>query len=226
MECPIELRLRQIEAHVFMSDYDIAEKLADKVLRDFIETRLSNLLKLDPQEIIKLLSVILYLFEKLGRYADIIDLCESFMNEKAIMERCNPFSLFYILEDTRFNPKLISISNYNSPLYKDLKERFFAMRLLIKQNWLKNPTFLFFEEFSNPALCGDPEWLEASTWFMEAVRDHLVCVRAIQVEFREHFKKYYNSRTVLMRTGFEDRVQLFLSHDLDENSALADMWPV
>ena len=61
---------------------------------------------------------------------------------------------------------------------------------------------------------------------MEAVRDHLICVRAVQVEFREHFKKYYNSRTVLMRTGFEDRVQLFLSHDLDEASALADMWPV
>ena len=95
------------------------------------------------------------------------------------MERCNPFSLFYILEDTKFHPKLHCISNYNSPLYKDLKERFFAMRLLIKQRWLKNPTFLFFDDMMNPALCGDPEWLEASAWFMEAVRDHLICVRAV-----------------------------------------------
>ena len=71
---------------------------------------------------------------------------------------------------------------------------------------MKNPTFLFFEDLSNPALCRDPEWLEASAWFIEAIRDHLICVRAVQVEFREHFKRYYNSRTVLMRTGFEDRV--------------------
>ena len=50
------------------------------MLKDFIDARESNLLKIDPIESIRLLSVVLYLFEKLGRYADIIDLCESFMN--------------------------------------------------------------------------------------------------------------------------------------------------
>ena len=132
VECPLELRIRQIESHVYMSDYTTAEKLANKLLKDFVETKESNLLKIKPPESLRFLSVMMYLFEKLGRYADIIDLSESFINTPEIMERCNPFSLFYILEDTRFNPKLISISNYNSPLYKDLKERFFTMRLLIK----------------------------------------------------------------------------------------------
>ena len=63
-----------------MSDYETAEKLTDKMLKDFTNARDNNLLKIDPIESIKLLSVVLYLFEKLGRYADIIDLSESFMN--------------------------------------------------------------------------------------------------------------------------------------------------
>ena len=75
-------------------------------------------------------------------------------------------------------------------------------------------------------MCEDVKWVEAVSWFIEAISDHLICVRAIQVEFRDHFKKYFNSRTVQMRTGFEDRVQLFLSHDVDENTTLSDMWPV
>ena len=130
------------------------------------------------------------------------------------------------MENIKFNYNLKEIHNYSSPMYRDLKERFFEMRLMIKQKWLKNPTFLFFEELTNPGMCEDVKWVEAVSWFIEAVSDHLICVRAVQVEFRDHFKKYYNSRTMLMRTGFEDRVQLFLSRDVDENTTLSEMWPI
>ena len=90
-----------------MSDYKMADHIAEKLLRDFKETRDSGLIKdLSPNDTLKFLSINLYLQEKLGKYIDMIDLCESFITTEEIMQRCNPFSLFYILEDTRFNQNL------------------------------------------------------------------------------------------------------------------------
>ena len=179
-----------------------------------------------PAEIIKFLSVMLYLLEKLGFHQYMIDLCENFMSIEEIMMKCNPFSLFYILEDTKFNQKLYQIHRMRAPFYDEVKQRFFEMRALIKQHWLNNPTCFFFDDFANPAMCDDPQWVEAASYFIEAIQDNLICVRAIQVEKRDNFKKFFGSRTVLMRTSFEDRVQLFLSKDLDEETQLTDMWPI
>ena len=44
-----------------MSDYKAAYRLADRLLDDFKETRDSGLLELRPNEVIKFLSVYLYL---------------------------------------------------------------------------------------------------------------------------------------------------------------------
>ena len=66
MRCPIDVRLKQVEALVLMSDYKSANRLAERLLDDFKETRESGLLEMKPKEIIKLLSVYLYLQEKLG----------------------------------------------------------------------------------------------------------------------------------------------------------------
>ena len=100
------------------------------------------------------------------------------------------------------------------------------MRLMIRDHWLKNPTCFFFDELANPAVCDDPKWVEAAFWFTEAISDHLICLRAVQVEMREEFTSFFKSRTALMRTSFEDRAYLFLSKDTDENTKLTDMWPV
>ena len=64
MRIPIEFRLRQIEMLIFMDDYRGANKLAVKLLQDFRETRDSDLLELRPKEVIKFLSIFLYLQEK------------------------------------------------------------------------------------------------------------------------------------------------------------------
>ena len=64
MRIPIEFRLRQIEILIFMSDYKGANKLAVKLLQDIRETRDSDLLEVRPKEVIKFLSIFLYLQEK------------------------------------------------------------------------------------------------------------------------------------------------------------------
>ena len=79
VRCPIDLRLKQIESLIFMSDYKSANRIAARLMEDFKETRDSGLLEMKPNEVIKFLSIYLYLQEKLGKYVEMIDICESFL---------------------------------------------------------------------------------------------------------------------------------------------------
>ena len=64
---------------------------------------------------------------------------------------------------------------------RTLKERFFDMRLKIRKHFLENPCFTVFEGLT-PANAVDHEWVEIVANFSEAIADHLVFMRAIQVE--------------------------------------------
>ena len=72
----------------------------------------------------------------------------------------------------------------------------------------------------------DNEWVEIVGNFTEAVDDHLIFIRAVQVETGHGFKEYFKSRMIVLRTGFEDRLQLFFSNDVDETTPLHNYWPV
>ena len=50
-----------------------------------------------------------------------IDLYESFICNDDIMTQCNPFSLYYVLEYAKLNPKLNCIHRYQSDQMRDLK---------------------------------------------------------------------------------------------------------
>ena len=55
------------------------------------------------------------------------------------------------------------------------------MRLKIRKHFLENPCFTVFEGLT-PANAVDHEWVEIVANFSEAIADHLVFMRAIQVE--------------------------------------------
>lgn len=64
---------------------------------------------------------------------------------------------------------------------RTLKEKFFNMRLQIRKHFLDNPCFTVFEGLT-PASAVEHEWVEIVAHFSEAVADHLIFIRAIQVE--------------------------------------------
>jgi hypothetical protein len=141
-----------------------------------------------------------------------IDTCESIIINDELMERCNPFSMFYIMEIYRKEKALSEIFQYQAPAYNYLRQRFFTARALIKKMWLDNPCFLFFGHV-DPSDVEDQDWHDTAVWFIEAISDHFVFLRAIQVEYNANFKKFFANRTKLLTSSFDERVQLLLIRD-------------
>ena len=110
-----------------------------------------------------------------------MDLYESFICNDDIMSKCNPFSIYYIVEYAKLNQKLKNIHRYQSDQMRVLKERFVKMRLEIRKHFLDNPCFTIFEGLT-PASAIDNEWVEIVGNFSEAIADHFVFIRAVQVE--------------------------------------------
>ena len=48
----------------------------------------------------------------------------------------------------------------------------------------------------------------------------------LMVETKQSFKKYFKTRTIMLRTSFADKVEILLEKDLDEVSSLSDFWPI
>ena len=145
------------------------------------------------------------------------DLYESFICNHDIMTRCNPFSMYYLVEHAKSNPKLKAIHRYQSNEMLELKNRFLKMRLEVRNRFLKNPCFHVFTGMS-PAHNLDHEWIEIVSHFSEAIHDHLIYIRGVQVEHRKGYKELFKSRMMVLRTPFEDRLQLIFDKDVDETT--------
>jgi hypothetical protein len=84
-----------------MSDYKQAEVIFDKVMEDFKQDKINVALKIKAPEMLRLISVGMYLLQKIGRYQECVDFGESILSNQEIMKRLNPIALFYIFEYTR-----------------------------------------------------------------------------------------------------------------------------
>ena len=89
---------------------------------------------------------------------------------------------------------------------------------------MESPCFTVFEGIS-PAMAQDSEWVEIVGNFCEAVDHHIVFMRAVMVETGKGYKEYFKSRETVLRTGFEDRLQLFFVKDTEETTTLKNFWP-
>ena len=67
---------------------------------------------LTPKEVLRFISIALYLLQKLKMYQQMMDLHESFVVNKHIMSRCNPFSLHYIIQYNQLQPQLRNVIRY------------------------------------------------------------------------------------------------------------------
>ena len=134
-----------------------------------------------------------------------IDIYESFVCNEDIMKMCNPFALFYIIAYAKTNNRLLAVHKYQTPYMLQLNERFFKMRLDLRKHFLNNPCFTIFEGLT-PAHAVDNEWVEVVAHFSEAIADHLIFIRACQVETRKGFKELFSNRLMVLRTSFEDRL--------------------
>ena len=98
-------------------------------MEDIRRTKEARLLSLTPREVIRFLQMMVYLLEKLMLYQETIDLLEGVLGNEEIMTQCNPFALYYILEDTRRINALSEIHTYQTKYHANLKARFFELRL-------------------------------------------------------------------------------------------------
>lgn len=182
--------MKHIEIITYLSDYVKAEELLDKIVEDLAGDKDNGLLKLYPPETLQLISLLTYVYEKRGRTQCVVDFCESILVNEDIMKKCNPFAIYYIIEYTRFNPRLSEVTQYESEYMKELRANFYSMRLKIKQKWLEDPNFLHFNQV-DPRRSDDDDLYEIAVWFIEALSNHLIFLRAVQVEFRANFKKFF-----------------------------------
>jgi len=104
IEDPLHSRLNLIEIWTLMGDYRRAYHVAHTLALDIKKADKAKLLQMEPKETERLISVTLYLLEKLKMTEQMIDLHESFVNNKDIMTRCNPFSLHYIIQYNKLKP--------------------------------------------------------------------------------------------------------------------------
>ena len=109
---PMNTRLNMIEIWTFMSDYRSAYHLCHDLVKDFIASEKAKLLHLTPKEVLRFISIALYLLQKLKMYQQMMDLHESFVVNKHIMSRCNPFSLHYIIQYNQQQPQLKNVIRY------------------------------------------------------------------------------------------------------------------
>lgn len=65
---PIDSRLNVIEILTLMSDYRTAYHMAHDMFIDFKEDDKNNLISITPKEIVRTISICLYLQDKLGLY--------------------------------------------------------------------------------------------------------------------------------------------------------------
>ena len=112
-----------------------------------------------PMETVRMISIMLYLQEKLKMFQHMVELYESFICNDDIMKKCNPFCLYYLIEIAKSHPKLRDIHRYQSDQMSDLKDRYLKMRLEIRKHFLMNPCFQVFKGLS-PASAIDNEWVE------------------------------------------------------------------
>ena len=103
---PIHSRLNIIEICTLMSDYRKAYHMTHELVTDFKAAEKLHMCHITPQETMRFISVTLYLMDKLKMYQNMMDLYESFIVNKHIMTRCNPFSMYYICMHARTHPKL------------------------------------------------------------------------------------------------------------------------
>ena len=111
---PLHSRLNAIEMDTMMGDYRKAYRMAHVLFDDFKSDDRNHLINITPKETVRMISVCLYLQEKLGLYQSMCDLYESFICNDDIMTVCNPFSMYYIVEHAKHNPRLKSIHRYQS----------------------------------------------------------------------------------------------------------------
>lgn len=94
---------------------------------------------------------------------------------------------------------------------------------MIKKKWLLDPNSFSFAHLEKDS--ENAEWYTILSWFVEVIQDHLLFLRAMQVETHTNFKTYFSTRQMLLRTTFEDRLQIFLARDQDQASNLIPLWP-
>ena len=80
-----------------MSDYRKAYHFAHDLVVDMKSALGMKELRMTPKETLKFISVTLYLQQKLKMWNFMMDLHESFVCNSAIMTKCNPFCLYYII---------------------------------------------------------------------------------------------------------------------------------
>jgi len=118
---PVRSRLDHVRQLIFFSDYAGAEKLLFPLIQD-TKNCVDNKHSLFPeQHCIELFSLTCLTLQKLKRFTDLSDFVESFVVNEQIMERCNFFSVFYIVESFRKEPKLIELFTYETSFYKKVK---------------------------------------------------------------------------------------------------------
>jgi len=120
------------------------------------------------------------------------------------MKRANPIALYYLFEYTRSQSKLQEILQFESERYKEIKAAFGDWRDWIKKKWLLDPNSFSFAHLEKDS--ENAQWFSILSWFVEVIQDHLLFLRAMQVETHENFKKYFSTRQMLLRTTFEDRL--------------------
>jgi hypothetical protein len=138
-EMPLMIRLQYIEVMIFMSDYKQAEAVFERCMQDFRKDRDDLALKVKCPELLRLISIGMYLLTKLGRYEDAVDFGESVLSNRELMRRLNPIALFYIFQYTKFRKELIEILQFESDEYKRIKLKFMRMRAEIKKRWINDP---------------------------------------------------------------------------------------
>lgn len=139
---PFRPRLDHIRQLIFFSDYMGAERVLIPLITD-VRDCVDNKFSLCQQsECVEFISLTLYTFFKLRRHHDILDFVESFYVNTGIVETCNPFSLYYIVESFRNDQKLADLFQFETPLFKDLRKRFTMAREQVRCKWLDNPNCL------------------------------------------------------------------------------------
>jgi len=72
VDMPVSLRLQYCEILIYMSDYVQAEFVLDQLLEDFKYDFDANCIRLKAPELLKFVSVVMYLLPKLKRIEDTI----------------------------------------------------------------------------------------------------------------------------------------------------------
>lgn len=90
---------------------------------------------------------------------------------------------------------------------------------------IKSESVMGFGGMGDDGLSKEERWFRALLQIFEILHSHPLYLHACYVEHLQNYRRFFGSRfSVVLDCAFEDRIELYMQKDIEENTEMLDVW--